>query len=223
MDAATVPPSATGPPASVPPPAAPLAATWPRSARYTVGVLLGVCALLLFGQSFLTSFGARPTPSPAPRLELNSAGHADLLLLPGIGDQLAGRIVKHRQDRGPFEKIDDLRKVPGIGPKTLDRVKELVYLDPPQFSTMKEAPRPAVVEPAVRPGVKSKKAPTEPIEINSASVAELQQLPGIGPKKSQQIVAERARKPFTSITELRRVPGIGPKTFEKIKPFIKVD
>src|ERR1700741_5079921 len=100
MSAAPVPNPAAEPPASVPIAAAPASAAWPRSARFTVGALLGVALFSLFGQSFLTSFGARPTPSPAPRLELNSASHADLLLLPGIGDQLAARIVQHREERG---------------------------------------------------------------------------------------------------------------------------
>ncbi|MBI3409831.1 MAG: DUF655 domain-containing protein [Planctomycetes bacterium] len=206
------------PPQTAPPPAA-----WPRSARFTVGVLVAACAVLLFGQTLLTSFGARPTPSPAPRIELNTASHADLVLLPGIGEQLGARIIKHRDDRGPFKKIEELRKVPGIGPSTFDRVKDLVYIDPPQFLVAREQAGAPLVEPAVRPGAKSKKAPTEAIPLNSASQADLQKLPGIGPKISQRILDERARKPFTSVSDLRRVPGIGPKTLEKIKPFVVVN
>lgn len=223
MDAETVPSPAVEPPATMPPQAAPPSATWPRSARFTVGVLVAACALLLFGQTLLTSFGARPSPSPAPRIELNAASHADLVLLPGIGEQLAARIVKHREDRGPFKKIEELRKVPGIGPTIFDRVKDLVYLDPPQIRVARELPGAPIVEPAVKPGAKSKKAPTKSIEVNTATQADLQKLPGIGPKMSQRILDERAKKPFTSVSDLRRVPGIGPKTLERIKPYVVVN
>jgi competence protein ComEA len=61
---------------------------------------------------------------------------------------------------------------------------------------------------------------TSPIDINHADQAELQKLPGIGPKLSQRILDERAKGPFKSIDELRRVPGIGPKTLEKVRPFV---
>jgi competence protein ComEA len=48
--------------------------------------------------------------------------------LPGIGPELAQRIVADRQARGPFRRVEDLRRVRGIGPKTLERMR--VYLAP---------------------------------------------------------------------------------------------
>src|SRR5262249_55578995 len=110
-----------------------------------------------------------------------------------------------------------------IGPMIFDRVKDLVYIDPPQILAVTEQSGAPLVEPSVRPGTKSKKAPTEAIEVNSATQADLQKLPGIGPKISQRIVDERAKRPFTSVSDLRRVPGIGPKTLEKIKPYVVVN
>src|SRR5207247_2271571 len=77
--------------------------------------------------------------------------------------------------------------------------------------------------------VKIEKAPssklaalTELIDINRATVAELQKLPGIGPKMSQRIADEREKRPFASVDELRRVSGIGPKTLDKLKPLVTV-
>lgn len=61
-----------------------------------------------------------------------------------------------------------------------------------------------------------------PIDINRATAADLQRLPGIGPKLSQRIVDERQKGPFKSVAELRRVPGIGPKILEKLRPHVTV-
>jgi len=62
------------------------------------------------------------------------------------------------------------------------------------------------------------------IDVNSANKEKLQELPGIGPVKSQRIVEYREKNgPFKSKEELIEVKGIGPKTVEKIKPFIKIE
>lgn len=61
------------------------------------------------------------------------------------------------------------------------------------------------------------------INVNTASVAELDQLPGIGPVKAEQIIAHReANGPFTSIDELANVDGISPSLLETIRPLVRV-
>jgi competence ComEA-like helix-hairpin-helix protein len=50
----------------------------------------------------------------------------------------------------------------------------------------------------------------ERIDPNTAAVAELQRLPGVGPAMAQRIVEERDRAPFATVAELQRVRGIGP-------------
>lgn len=59
-------------------------------------------------------------------LELNTATAADLEMLPGIGPALAGRIAESRDAAGPFVKVEDLLRVHGIGPRTLQRLRKLV-------------------------------------------------------------------------------------------------
>jgi competence protein ComEA len=61
-----------------------------------------------------------------------------------------------------------------------------------------------------------------PLDINSASVAELTALPGIGPAKAAAIVAERKQEPFRSVADLTRVKGIGERTLEELGPRITV-
>lgn len=58
-----------------------------------------------------------------------------------------------------------------------------------------------------------------PVNLNKATPAQLDKLPGIGPALAGRIVAERAKAPFTSIDDLRRVKGIGAKKLEKLRPY----
>jgi len=62
-------------------------------------------------------------------LDVNAAIASELTLLPGIGPVLARRIVAARKEKGPFREWGDLLAVPGIGPKSLDRLKSWVRLE----------------------------------------------------------------------------------------------
>ena len=60
------------------------------------------------------------------------------------------------------------------------------------------------------------------IDINTASLQQLQLLPGIGEVLAQRILDYRAeRGSFSTIDELKNVSGIGEKKFEEIKPYIQ--
>jgi competence protein ComEA len=63
------------------------------------------------------------------RLDLNHASAADLELLPGIGPSLAQRIVDDRNAHGAFSGADGLRRVHGIGPRTIERLRGLVDVE----------------------------------------------------------------------------------------------
>jgi competence protein ComEA len=65
----------------------------------------------------------RPVRFP---IDLNKALVHDLQGLPGVGEKLAERIVQYRKNHGPFKRIEDLRKVKGIGKKRMERLRPLV-------------------------------------------------------------------------------------------------
>ena len=61
------------------------------------------------------------------------------------------------------------------------------------------------------------------IDINAATSAQLQLIPGIGPSIAQRIIDYRTENGnFTAIEDLLKIKGIGTKTFEQMKPYIKV-
>ena len=56
-------------------------------------------------------------------LDVNNAQWAELLQLPGTGPALAQRILDDRAAHGAFAQVEDLQRVEGIGPRTLERIR----------------------------------------------------------------------------------------------------
>lgn len=59
-------------------------------------------------------------------LNLNTATLAQLEVLPGVGPKMAERIIAFRAENGPFESVDDLDEVRGIGEKRMETLRPLV-------------------------------------------------------------------------------------------------
>ncbi|MBX3438303.1 MAG: helix-hairpin-helix domain-containing protein [Planctomycetaceae bacterium] len=64
------------------------------------------------------------------RLEINTATWVEWMQLEGVGETLARRIVADRDEHGPFPDVESLRRVSGIGPKTLDRMRPHLTVAP---------------------------------------------------------------------------------------------
>ncbi|MBP1904261.1 competence protein ComEA [Paenibacillus turicensis] len=64
---------------------------------------------------------------------------------------------------------------------------------------------------------------TKRVNINTAGLVELQNIPGVGEKKAQTIIDYRNKHgAFKKVQDLTKVKGIGTKSFQKMKPFIEI-
>lgn len=61
-------------------------------------------------------------------VNINEATGADLIALPGIGPAMAARILAYRKDHGRFRSVDELDRVRGIGPATLQRLRPFIRI-----------------------------------------------------------------------------------------------
>ena len=142
-------------------------------------------------------------------VNVNSAGVSELETLPGIGPSKAGAILDYRAKNGPFESLAQLDAVPGIGPATLENIRpHVIFSDSGEPDAEPTEPPPSPVD----GGAKVPSSAAQ-VNINTATPAELESLPGIGPSKAAAIVSNRdAQGVFSSCDALQRVKGIGAAT-----------
>lgn len=60
------------------------------------------------------------------KIDINTATKEELMLLPGIGETIAGRILAYRRENGKFQTIADLQNVKGIGTKILSEIFDYI-------------------------------------------------------------------------------------------------
>ena len=62
-------------------------------------------------------------------VNINTATVKEIMALPGIGKKRAEAIISHRQNKGIFDSIADLKKVEGVGKKTYEKIKEHLVVE----------------------------------------------------------------------------------------------
>jgi competence protein ComEA len=162
--------------------------------------------------------------APGERLDPNAAPAEQLDRLPRVGPELAERIVARRSARGPYRTLADLDSVQGIGPAALAALAPHVTLPPAPASPSRAAARRTAAAPPSRAAAPAaeRAAPRAVVDLNRATAAELDGVPGIGPALAGRIVESRARDGrFRRVDDLRRVPGIGARSLERIRPHVR--
>ena len=165
---------------------------------------------------------ARPLAA-GERIDLDRASAEEITRLPRIGLSLARTIVADRVARGPFGSLAGLDRVPGIGPGLLAAIQD--------HTTFSGTPRMDLSPPAgaFPPGGTSSgsdRAAGErpPLDLNSATAAELERLPHIGAHLAGVIVAFRDKYGrFPVVDSLTRVPGIGPATVNRLRGLVRAE
>jgi len=153
-----------------------------------------------------------PTPDPVVKVHVMGA-----VINPGVVELPAGARVEDA-----IEAAGGLR--PDADPAQLNLAA--VVADGCQIVIgTKDNPKGEINGPgttAGSPGQAAASASTTLVNINTASQAELETLPGVGPVTAQKIMAWRAQHKFTTIEELQEIDGIGPKTMAQLRPYVCV-
>lgn len=68
--------------------------------------------------------------SATPKIDINTADQDALMTLNGIGSSKAGNIIAYREENGPFQTIEEIKNVSGIGEATFNNLKEYIYVVP---------------------------------------------------------------------------------------------
>lgn len=89
------------------------------------GVLLLLIVLGMTVSPATLAAGQQSKGKPA-LVNVNTAELEELITLPGIGESYARRLIEYRKKHGPFERVEDLLNVRGIGDRTLERIRDRV-------------------------------------------------------------------------------------------------
>ncbi len=161
--------------------------------------------------------------APGEKIDADRAMAGELARLPRVGLALAKAIVADREAQGPFGGVEGLDRVPGIGPGLLGAIgPHLVFSAGSGARASGQFARPGAYL-AGEAGGGGHQSATAALNLNSASLSELDALPGIGPARAAAILQEReARGPFTSVEALSRVTGLGPSAIARLRDRVTV-
>ncbi len=153
-----------------------------------------LCEYLYVGEEFYSETVAEQPIC----VNLNDCTAEELDKIPNIGISTARSIVDYAE-KYRFNSVDDLLNVDGIGEKSLENMREFVYVEQEEGST-------SVAE-------------TTLIDLNNATIEELDSLPGVGKITAEKILKYAENVGFTSVEDLINVDGIGEAKLEDLREF----
>ena len=148
---------------------------------------------------------AQTAPAAPAKVDINNATSKDLESLPGVGSATAKKIIAGR----PYSAVADLAKA-GVSAKVIQDITPLVMVGTPAATSATKPAKPA----------KSKAAASTaaPVDLNSATEAQLETLPNVGPATAKKIIAGR---PYAAVSDLSKA-GLTAKAITAMTPLVTV-
>lgn len=138
-------------------------------------------------------------------IDINSAGVEELILLEGIGEATAEKIISYRREHNGFSSKEDIMNVKGIGEKKYAAIEKYIYVSDVQMTITAEYEQSSVGK----------------VNINTADKDELMNLDGIGDTLADRIISYRSENgAFNSVQDIMKVKGIGEGKFNSICDYI---
>lgn len=156
------------------------------------------------------------------RIDVDRASAQELARLPKVGPRLAKVILTDREANGPFGSLEGLDRVAGVGAGLLKVIAPHVAFS----GTGGQLGRKTVTTAHSRASCGETPAPqppcpAAPLNLNTASLTDLDALPGLGPARAAAILQYRNQHgAFVSVDDLARVPGLGPAAVSKLRGFL---
>jgi competence protein ComEA len=148
---------------------------------------------------------AAPAAKAAGPVDLNTASLKDLEELPGVGEATAKKIVAGR----PYASVDDLAKA-GVSKSAIEKLRSGATVGGAAAAAAPAAASKAASSKATAaPAAKA----AGPVDLNTASLKDLEELPGVGEATAKKIVAGR---PYASVDDLAKA-GVSKSTIEKLR------
>ncbi len=177
----------------------------------------------------------RERSSASPQVQLfafdpNRATKEELLRL-GFSAKLAATLINFRNSGARFYQPEDILKVYGMRKDFFSQLRPYIRIENTKYEKAPQpvavadnqsglSPNPGVTLTAPRPPGPSVK----PLDVNTATQADWEALPGIGPYYAGRILRFRnALGGFSDIGQIRETYGLPDSTFQKIKPYLQLD